>query len=84
MKHDDLKILNKNISFRDRSKDLILLEMSNKHPVGSLIVFYPLKNNIIDKAIVCGHIIKNGVAKYLINKSVKNVFSITEKQLLES
>lgn len=114
MSNNNLKILNKNISIRDRSKDLILLKISNKHPIGSIITFNPKKKldvNMIDlfklnqnswrklinivkfdwyntskksSAIVCGHVVENGVAKYLVNKSVKNIFTVNQKQLLES
>lgn len=36
------------------------------------------------KARICGFVVENGVAKYLLNKSVRNIFSITEKQITES
>lgn len=78
--HNDFKALARNISFRDRSNDLTLLKLSNKKPVGSVIILNTSKNS----AIVCGHVVENGVAKYLVNKSVKNIFTVSEKQLLES
>lgn len=62
--HNNFKTLTRNIFFRDRSNDLILLKLSNKRPVVSVV--------------------ENGVAKYLVNKSVKNIFTVSEKQLLES
>ena len=79
--HNDFKALARNISFRDRSHDLILLKLSNKKPVGSVIILNDSKKN---SATVCGHVVENGVAKYLVNKSVKNIFTVSEKQLLES
>ncbi len=112
--HNDFKALARNISFRDRSQDIVTLKLSNKHPVGSVITFNPERNlniNITDlflfnknawgkfvnllkfnwyntskktSAIVCGHVVENGVAKYLVNKSVKNIFTVNKKQLLES
>jgi len=36
------------------------------------------------KARICGFVVENGATKYLLNKSVRNIFSITEKQITES
>ena len=33
---------------------------------------------------ICGFVVENGVTKYLLNKSVKDIFTVTEKQIIES
>lgn len=36
------------------------------------------------KARICGFVVENGVTKYLLNKSKKDIFTVTEKQIIES
>lgn len=36
------------------------------------------------KAKICGFVVENGVTKYLLNKSRRDIFTVTEKQIVES